>query len=881
MPCDKDPAVEWSLGTVIVRNGDIFCSPNSKRAVSIPSEDESSINPFQTQESINYNFFQPAWWNWSCGWMAFVPLSPSFLSLPFQPLSWKPRIIETTELLITPSGAMRYQQRFTTRTDDCQRWFECEQQLARTADAIRMFYHIPGTVPPLPSSFGLNDLHRSRNEAERCIGVCRRWFVVWMGFLSYLIAQTSRPEYQKPSQGLLPGWYKRLLEKDFPPPWLDGLAGSSVCAFDSHTVRAGVILSFTDNDQHRPPAQWFLTHRVSCWYPLTRFTEEYMKRDSFLRKLIPPPELLQAELTKLFAEPRLPLALFIFKKYSGFEWKQCNEEVRKIINLECATSAILDMCSSELLKRRDFQLQLDQPEELHRVLHEMKHILAEREAKIFAEIQKEQICLEEGMVERDDFEGATSLHSSWLQFFEKRARREVELLVSESDGDRHARLQRERDPPIKKSKMFVWQTVKTSGGGIIYARTLMKQKEHEDLIQHYRPSETKFNARSSEWDFFEDFDTQSSAVSPSDDSSNASSSQLGSPLWTPASIDPNNSDQRFSDAPMQPISDNDPLAPELHASTAMIQDDSPQCPIRRALNKAPNSLAGSSTSADTSRTIETAHWQFGFMPSLGKEFESSGMQLSWKEVLQILGSTGECVENVGAVDKMALRAFFTSLVGKEPIPHDLDDLSARNHSYLISRVGIGSLQVLIGERRWFIFLAPRSATSSWFLGVDSTAAALYVLRILATTRRSHTLYTLGNLLLQHGVRFRTFEKLPKAECRRLWEPFQPQSYRKNGYKFTVEDFRASLLRTRYLLQTLPGRAALLSGGIIGRIAREFLQPDEVLDGPSVEATFARNGLCVDAEDGKNEYWDDDLTEKERAIICGTYIMYTRPGQFDC
>ncbi len=51
-------------------------------------------------------------------------------------------------------------------------------------------------------------------------------------------------------------------------------------------------------------------------------------------------------------------------------------------------------------------------------------------------------------------------------------------------------------------------------------------------------------------------------------------------------------------------------------------------------------------------------------------------------------------------------------------------------------------------------------------------------------------------------------------------------------------------RTRHLLQTLPGRAALLSGGIIGRIAREFLQPDEVLDGPSVEATFARNGpLC--------------------------------------
>ncbi|KJA13594.1 hypothetical protein HYPSUDRAFT_124495, partial [Hypholoma sublateritium FD-334 SS-4] len=94
------------------------------------------------------------------------------------------------------------------------------------------------------------------------------------------------------------------------------------------------------------------------------------------------------------------------------------------------------------------------------------------------------------------------------------------------------------------------------------------------------------------------------------------------------------------------------------------------------------------------------------------------------------------------------------------------------------------------------------------------------------------------------------------------------------YNFTAEDFQASLLQTKYLLQTLPGRAALLSGGIIGRIACEFLQADDVLDGPSVEATFIRNGFCLEENDKQHEYWDDDLTEQERAIICGTYVMYT-------
>ncbi|KJA14010.1 hypothetical protein HYPSUDRAFT_150880 [Hypholoma sublateritium FD-334 SS-4] len=140
--------------------------------------------------------------------------------------------------------------------------------------------------------------------------------------------------------------------------------------------------------------------------------------------------------------------------------------------------------------------------------------------------------------------------------------------------------------------------------------------------------------------------------------------------------------------------------------------------------------------------------------------------------------------------------------------------------------------------------------------------------------------TLGHLLIQNGVKFRTFERLPVIGEKHpvLWEPFQPRSYRQQEYKFTAEDFKAALLHTKYLLWTLPGRAALLSGGIIGRIAREFLLPDDVLDGPSVEATYIRKGFCVKANDGQNEYWDDDLTEQEKAIICGTYIMYTGFGE---
>ncbi len=145
---------------------------------------------------------------------------------------------------------------------------------------------------------------------------------------------------------------------------------------------------------------------------------------------------------------------------------------------------------------------------------------------IRAEVRAAQVTLEQGMVERDDFEGMTSLHASWSQYFEKCARREAELLANESDKDRYARIQREENRPIRKCKMYTWRAVKTSGGGIIYARTLMKQSEHTYLITQYKPSETKFNARTSEWDFLEEFDSAYKERTPSD---NTDESVVNSP----------------------------------------------------------------------------------------------------------------------------------------------------------------------------------------------------------------------------------------------------------------------------------------------------------------------------------------------------------------
>ncbi|KAF8185393.1 hypothetical protein BJ912DRAFT_852706 [Pholiota molesta] len=112
----------------------------------------------------------------------------------------------------------------------------------------------------------------------------------------------------------------------------------------------------------------------------------------------------------------------------------------------------------------------------------------------------------------------------------------------------------------------------------------------------------------------------------------------------------------------------------------------------------------------------------------------------------------------------------------------------------------------------------------------------------------------------------------------LVEDRDPPSYRYSTHIFTPQDFDTSMLRCQAVLSQPQGRAALLKGGIIWRIAKQFLSSDGVLDGPSVEVTSHRVGYSHASGTPKVQYCDDDLTENEIGIICGTYSLYTSLGQ---
>ena len=103
--------------------------------------------------------------------------------------------------------------------------------------------------------------------------------------------------------------------------------------------------------------------------------------------------------------------------------------------------------------------------------------------------------------------------------------------------------------------------------------------------------------------------------------------------------------------------------------------------------------------------------------------------------------------------------------------------------------------------------------------------------------------------------------------------YLPRTYRLISHNFTKADFDIAMLACQSVLSSPQGQAALLRGGIVGRIARGHLSKDGVLDNPSVEVTAHWVGYIAFSS-GTTQFCDNELMDNEIAIICDTYSLYT-------
>ncbi|KDR77443.1 hypothetical protein GALMADRAFT_138554 [Galerina marginata CBS 339.88] len=841
-------------GIVFVQNGTIFYSPNCARLVKIPSANNNE--PFK-QDYLNYSMFkQPAWWSGSWGWQSFIPLSPSFTSLPFETFCWMPRILEVGVVCKLPSGEEQVERRYQMDQDDISIWKHRESLLTNAAQTIRLQYTIPSARPPPPLSFHYDRPHKSFSIAKKMICVSRDWFIVWMGFLSYIISQTKvRLPSSAPvlPSSPLPFWYNYLRDTHkYHDSWLDGLSLSTVYSFDVKTPRAGIVFQWSERDPTRPSIDYFYENHIPMYFMWTSAEEQAISRDGSLAYLQPPTDLVQEALTFLFRTPNLPLAGLVMQQYFSLGDNPVTNETLQFLRIEHAPSFVFNFVAEKFV---------DQTASLQRVTADtslslkVKALAASQEMELHAAAESAVTLPFHGMLDRGEDTG--KLYNHFDDFFEARSRRQAELIKLESRQDRHRRESRERIPGVHNATMYTWEKTRSSGGKELYMRVRVNQDCNQDVYWEYRPSQRCYNAYANEWDLCQEF-------------------HFGSDRGYAAGNDDSGSDDYDNDYNDGYDSDYDNQHDgdgNGHLYTAP-PEPKPLTPVPQGDYR--DADAGDKPQPSYSRDVlDTAKLVYGYV-SPYDHVPPPPTALSWTSLLGYLGFVTNLSDlSISEPDERALVVFFAHLAKDQGagIPPHLWDLTDGTFTSSSSRFDISFISR--PSEDLFVFSSPRSRACQWVLGVHSAAAALYVCRFILTNPAAHTLLTVAHRLVGRGIPFRTLLPL---ECSprqvTVSREFTPTSHRLLLHQFTFADFQASMLQCRMILLSPQGRAALLRGGIVARIAKLHISDECAFEGPSVEVTAHRVGYLMRSEEDGTCLCDDELTEHEIAIICGTYSLYT-------
>ena len=117
-------------------------------------------------------FRQPLRWSSSYSWMSFIPLSPSFISLPFEPLCWMPWIMEST-IDVEVNGDFQPEKCFTMKIEDMFVWMRIEEKISSAADNLCTCtdFGIPGSPPSSKQVqlYGWSQIQCHREENDHLV----------------------------------------------------------------------------------------------------------------------------------------------------------------------------------------------------------------------------------------------------------------------------------------------------------------------------------------------------------------------------------------------------------------------------------------------------------------------------------------------------------------------------------------------------------------------------------------------------------------------------------------------------------------------------------------------------------------------------------------
>jgi hypothetical protein len=614
----------------------------------------------------------------------------------------------------------------------------------------------------------------------------------------------------------IPKWFHYLESQGISQFWLSSLEASTVCDFSSRCPRVGLFLDFLENEKDgQPSVQWYTSLNVPVWYPWTNRHQKAVKQRPELAYLQPPPELLQAATTFTIRTPTaiLPSALLPSA-------------------LPPSSSSAQLLHSHEPPSRNPF-FDDDQP---YQGTHDSS-------GAHFQATQKAYIATQ-----------------PWSKFFRARNELNKKKMEKETPAQRQTRINRERKPPIKKVDVYLWDW--SDEDPLQLVRTRVTRREGEDILSNYRNSHLIYDSYSNVWDACEYFGQ------PDEDSDDES--VVGCVVPT---------DSAFTHAPIPSITD-DNGASEQAAHEAFCQDRLLQLstapPSERFkklfLSYSLDTLSKLDLAQDTFDLLGYLVFHYGFVPPLPPKSDSPVNPKDWEENLKNVGL--DASKNPLPNDMAAsIIQFLQGLRLASGPSEELWDLRSGNHR----KVRADTLSTIIPKKSdSFFFVSPpalqEEPSCPWIIALTTAADALFVYRLLL--EKDFSAISLGYLLVDEGMRFRTLLCLPRLSIPSSIKTVHAViPIRVKDYEFNASDYHSYVQERTRLLSSPRGRAALLEGGIVGRIAKEHLGHDCAALGPSSAVTVRRDGFSF--EDATNgTYWDDALSKEEIHIVCGLYRCYT-------
>ncbi|KIM35129.1 hypothetical protein M413DRAFT_32752 [Hebeloma cylindrosporum] len=260
--------------------------------------------------------------------------------------------------------------------------------------------------------------------------------------------------------------------------------------------------------------------------------------------------------------------------------------------------------------------------------------------------------------------------------------------------------------------------------------------------------------------------------------------------------------------------------------------------------------------------IETISLVYDHVPHMGASGRTPEHKRDWKAMLRFLGFVNGLDQlDIPEPEKSAMMMHFSSMASTN-VADPITEAFATVSGPLLSRMSAA----LVPSDNLSVFSSPRPSGFSGFIPQFQPSTSVSVDTSLKIPKVFHSVPSF------HFPVVHDKQPSPRSTRRECIGKTTTHSRRQ-----TLMWHNAGLSICLDITSGPQRRAALLRGGIVGRIAKEYLSKDGVLDGRSIAVTAHRVGYLAPSAQGERYpilFCDDQMTGDEIVIICGTYSLYT-------